>query len=181
MSKKIKCLIYCTKAYPYLTRGIKGNVYPSCAISNGIQEWHLNGKVVAQFECEKIERFDVPYPAYFWEVKDKLEHITNNSCMSLMNLHHYLKNESGYAIHISNLEIFKEPKELTEYCKRLPSGDFQVLGKAPQNMMNVCEIKYYIEDYILISIKPEWVEKILNGEKTIEVRKKILKKMEELI
>ena len=33
--------------------------------------------------------------------------------------------------------------------------------------------------YILISIRPEWVCKILNGEKTIEVRKQIIKELKE--
>ena len=48
--------------------------------------------------------------------------------------------------------------------------------KAPQNMMLVRDM----EDHkykILISIRPEWLCKILNGEKTIEVRKKVLKEM----
>ena len=31
--------------------------------------------------------------------------------------------------------------------------------------------------YILISVRPKWLCKILNGEKTIEVRKKVLKEM----
>ena len=31
---------------------------------------------------------------------------------------------------------------------------------------------------ILLSVKPEWLVKILNGEKTIEVRKKVLKELE---
>ena len=34
-----------------------------------------------------------------------------------------------------------------------------------------------ITDYILISIRPEWLCKILNGEKTVEIRKKVLKEM----
>jgi hypothetical protein len=37
--------------------------------------------------------------------------------------------------------------------------------------------KDYSEKYILISIKPEWLCKILNKEKTIEVRRKVLKEM----
>ena len=47
--------------------------------------------------------------------------------------------------------------------------------KAPKNMMKVCE--WDIEDKVLISIKPEDLCKILNGEKTIEVRKVVLKEM----
>ena len=48
------------------------------------------------------------------------------------------------------------------------------LSKAPQNMM-CCSLDE--ERKVLISIKPEWLCKILNGEKTIEVRKKVLKEM----
>jgi len=33
------------------------------------------------------------------------------------------------------------------------------------------------EKKVLISIRPEWLCKILNSEKTIEVRKKVLKEM----
>ena len=57
------------------------------------------------------------------------------------------------------------------------------LKNAPQNMMYICEYdkSTSIEDYyktnILISIHPEWLCKILNGEKTIEVRRKILQVM----
>ena len=172
----VKCLIYCTKAKPYISYDSYDNT-----VWEADKEYSLNGTIVASFDCEKIERFDVPYPVYFGEVKDKLEHITKGSCLSLMNLHHYLGDKSGYVIHISNLEIFDKPKELNKYSKRLPNGDFQVLGNAPQNMMNVCEIKYLIEDYVLISIKPEHIAKILTGKKTIEVRKKVVNKLKELI
>ena len=39
------------------------------------------------------------------------------------------------------------------------------------------DFKAYEDFDILISIRPEWLCKILNGEKTIEVRKKVLKEM----
>ena len=172
----IKCLIYCTKAKPYLRN------YPFDLTNSVFQLTDdsfnaLNGKIVAQFDCEKVEKFDVPYPAYFWEVKDELEHITKGSCLSLMSLHHYLKNDSGYAIHISNLKIFDEPYNVDE-CNQCRKWNTR-LKNAPQNM---CEV--YGKDgsyYILISIKPEWVCKILNGEKNIEIRKSITKELKGLI
>ena len=45
--------------------------------------------------------------------------------------------------------------------------------------INQWEYCFYNPDdiNILISITPEWLCKILNGEKTIEVRKKVLKRM----
>ena len=53
---KIKALLYCTKTKPYITRGNDDSVYPSCVISDGIKEWHLNGKIVAEcdFDVEEI-------------------------------------------------------------------------------------------------------------------------------
>lgn len=48
------------------------------------------------------------------------------------------------------------------------------VGKAPQNMMRFI---FNNEEYVLISIRPEWLCKILNGDKTIEIRRKILKGM----
>jgi predicted transcriptional regulator len=49
------------------------------------------------------------------------------------------------------------------------------LKKAPQNMCYV-----YDKDgnkYVLISVHPEWLAMILNGLKTIEVRRKVLKEV----
>lgn len=59
---------------------------------------------------------------------------------------------------------------------------YSSLQKAPQNMMRVYDPWEIDENgvgeaYVLISIHPEWICKILNGEKTIEVRKKVLKEM----
>lgn len=114
----------------------------------------LNGKVIARFWCDKVEEISVPYPAYFNEVKDKLQHITDKSCLSLMDLHHYLGNKNGYAIHISKLEIFDKPKELSEFkryhepsehsacwkCKRFGTGCVSCsITKAPQNYCYVEE------------------------------------------
>ena len=111
----------------------------------------------------------------------------------------------GYGIHIKNLHIFDKPKELKDLepkreIHQCIHGNFiideelEIPIKAPQNMMRVKLRKSYyngiatsnddinaneetLEDYILISIRPEWLVNILNGEKTIEVRKKVLKEM----
>ena len=54
-----------------------------------------------------------------------------------------------------------------------------IITRAPQNMMRCCYEKKSKEweTGVLISIKPEYLCKILNGEKTIEVRRKVLKEM----
>lgn len=74
-------------------------------------------------------------------------------------------------------------KELNEYhsIKEFSKGTKYDIVKAPQNMMRVVDYKIgHIgneEIKVLISIRPKWISKILNGEKTIEVRKKVLKEM----
>ena len=80
----------------------------------------------------------------------------------------------GYALHLSNVKVFDEPLSLNEcenyFCEELK--------QAPQNMMNV---KLGLGNYVLISIQPQHLAKILNGEKTIEVRKKVLNSLKEVL
>ncbi len=112
----------------------------------------------------------------------------------------------GYAIHIENLHIFDKSKELSEYYTRINDKDrmsdfkgidvifpsvmidewlyetvsCKKLEKAPQNMQKIVVFNKETNKYeyaILISIQSQWMCKILNGEKTIEVRKKVLKEM----
>lgn len=190
----VKLLLYCTKGLPNIVKTIRGTVYLSCiqGLNQRLKNYHLNGKIVAECECEKVEEiicskifngvgFDVIY-----DTCELLENeLFKKSCLDHYHFGDYFGEKDnepvGYALHLSNVKVFDEPKELSEYSKRLPNGDFQVLGNAPQNMMNVCEIKYLIEDYILISIQPQHLCKILNGEKTIEVRKKILNSLKEML
>lgn len=183
----VKLLLYCTKAKPYLIYDYYDNSCGKCITADKIESYHLNGKIVAEVEIDKVEEIRMLQDNNMtYETKTLTEEqLLNKSCLEGYQLGNYLgilyENKCGYALHLTNLKVFDRPKELSEYRKRLPTGDFQVLGNAPQNMMNVCEIKYLIEDYILISIKPEHLCKILNGEKTIEVRKKILNGLKEML
>lgn len=99
----VKCYIYQTKK-KWIYRFLK---------KLGLYQ----GKVIGEFICNEIEKFDDPYPTYFYEVKERLEHITKGSCLSLMQLHYYLRINTGYAWHISNLIIYDKPKELSEFHK----------------------------------------------------------------
>lgn len=85
----------------------------------------------------------------------------------------------GYAIHITNIHIFETPKRTSAYNTYNIEGKVHIANipiyTAPQNMMYAFD--YYGNRFVLISIKPEDLCKILNGEKTIEVRKKVLKRM----
>lgn len=217
----MKLLLYCTKAKSYLYFAQESrtlmeidNSFEGYKTTHKNVDDYLNGKIVAEcdFEVEDLRIVDDdPLGAYWYETKTLSENeVLEKSCLTGDELFDYLgEGNEGYAIHIKNLHIFNEFKELSDYihpfisCSNYEENNFkksfcrnvcthnkdgerlnvwcdrnenwlQPIKKAPQNMMRVelDDIKY-----ILISIKPEWLVKILNGEKTIEVRKKVLKEM----
>ena len=182
----MKLLLYCTKSRKQLFFDKIKQIFMFGLNRKKDKFNSLNGKIVAEcdYEVEEIcsEKIDVGVgyePLFYTETTDN---ILKQSCLTQYEIENYLGCKVGgevvgNAIHIKNLHIFDKPKEIKDYSRRLPNGDFQVLSNAPQNMMRCCELKYLIEDYILISIRPEWLCKILNGEKTIEIRKVVLKEM----
>ena len=190
----MKLLLYCTKAKPYLYKTEKP------MIEKKFRDYHtqlnkavlngncLNGKIVAEcdFDVEKIYYSPMFCNYTTWSLgKDEL---LNKSCLTFDELKDYLGTKdvignngyNGYAIHIKNLHIFDKPIDIRNYYNiatrtMADCMNQKALLKAPQNMCNAYDV--YKNHYILISIRPEWLCKILNGEKTIEVRKKVLKEM----
>ena len=177
----MKLLLYCTKAKPYLVERLPFNEkkFYQCRKKNDY--YSLNGKIVAEcdFEVEYFNVLSKTIEGYKEFERKDVNYVLERSCLSYTELVDYLgENKVGYAIHIKNLHIFDKPRELYD-CLIHPKIEPRYYGcehlsKAPQNMMYVelDDIKY-----VLISIRPEWICKILNGEKTIEVRKKVLKEM----
>lgn len=179
--KKMKCLIYVTKSKSWLFFDKSINYY---SLSNKKVDNDLNGKIVAEFdgEVEEITKvrnyYDMKPEAfdnlYYTKTLD-CEQLSISSCMTTEQFDNYLKDKNGYAIHIKNLNIFDKPKKLgmAHYTTLKSANKIQ---KAPQNMCIVRSYypKNYFEKYVLISVRPEWACKILNGEKTIEVRKQVL-------
>jgi hypothetical protein len=153
----------------------------------------LNGKIVAECDYE-VEKFDfISFLKYEDDVEKynaevrKINEICKKSCLGTTAMVFYLDTKAlgtknpngmiGYAIHIKNLHIFNKPKELSDFYKyNYKDETWSPVNKAPQNMCYVWD-EHNIK-YALISIHPEWLCKILNGEKTIEVRKVVLKEME---
>ena len=189
--KKIKGLLYCTKAKPYLVERLPFNEKKFYQFRKKNDYYSLNGKIVA--ECD----FEVEEIYYLSWMNEKLrERILKQSCLTDKQFSDYMGNkDTCYAIHIKNLHIFDEPRELMDFTTRTPvyydsiicdsctnfnydckkcrySCDYQQVIKAPKNMMKVCE--WDIEDKVLISIKPERLCKILNGEQTILINKQVL-------
>lgn len=193
---KIKALLYCTKAKPYLYKTEKPMIEKKFGdyhtqLNKAVLTENLNGKIVAEcdYEVEKIEYDWYPcnilpagehyYTYYHTKSISTAKEFYSKSCLDWDKLNQYLndydsqKFDGGYAIHIKNLHIFDKPRELEFYSSKF--DNFKKLEKAPQNMMKVWEDKE--NPKVLISIRPEWLCKILNGEKKIEVRKKVLKEM----
>ena len=203
----MKMLLYSCKAKPYIMK-YKDGKYKEIARFYNKQDLAtcdlLNGKIVAEcdFEVEEIEYSLIVAnnkPYHYYEPQNTfVDKFYDKSCLNHQQVEEYLGYNKGYAIHIKNLHIFDEPRDLSDYTTRKPQTydsiicdscnnfgfdckkcssfyDYQQVMKAPQNMMKVCE--WDVEDKILISIQPQWLCKILNGEKTIEVRKKVLKGM----
>ena len=86
----------------------------------------LNGKVVFKFRCCEVKEIS-------WQIglheldQQSFSDFLDKCCLGYFELKDYLNMENGYAIHIGDLEIFDEPKELSEFKRK----------KAPQNFCYV--------------------------------------------
>ena len=132
--------IYCTKDKKYANLINRGGF--------------LTGMVVARFWCDKVEEIKFETAPFdnnliHWETKTlSMFDINEKSCLTEKELLNYLKEKSGYAIHIIKLEIFDKPKEISEfkYYKKFSEIDYMLpvprketcerlvpLTKAPQS------------------------------------------------
>ncbi len=172
--EKIKLLLYCTKSNKKLFYDVVSQKYMYGLNGKNDNFNSLNGYIVAEcdFEVEEIKIDSMYYTNTIGEFT-----LQKRSCLNSNDLFNYLSKDKGYAIHIKNLNIFDKPRELNECWKNTNAWIFsnEKLYVAPQNMRYCGD--WNLKKAILISIRPEWLCKILNGEKTIEVRKKVLKEM----
>lgn len=77
------------------------------------------GKIIGEFVCYSIDEYR-RYPLTTFEgtpcreqyiSRDKLK----KTCLSIGEINSYLKGRTAYLWHISNLKIYDEPKELSEF------------------------------------------------------------------
>jgi len=90
----------------------------------------LNGLVVGKFTVEKVDVIKNNWSSFRINNDEAYTNeIANQSCLDFTDLKGYLKDKNGLALHISNLEIFDKPKELSEFrnLNGLP------LTRAPQS------------------------------------------------
>lgn len=203
----MKLLLYCTKSKWQLFRDIITGKWLIDKIKNrNAVNGKIVAECDFEVETIYFDNITEEYYMSSFPYIRGIEEMYQKMCLDYVELSEYLDNEDvsddcGYAIHIKNLNIFDVPTDLSEYSKKVEHckcdkcldhckhyyaknnitkttntgcTKYTILYKAPQNMMYVFDLE---EKKVLISIHPEWLCKILNGEKTIEVRKKVLKEM----
>lgn len=80
-----------------------------------------NGKVIGEFICDRIYELETKAPGGSYYVKGEDQPTTNDvarsSCLTLRDMHEYLKAAKGYGWHISGLKIYDEPKALSKFSR----------------------------------------------------------------
>jgi|GEM_PF-6899856 len=150
----------------------------------------LNGLVVASFELSKIQELDfvVDEGTYNFYIADgcpmsEIKKILKESCLSDDELISYGGGRALFAWHIDGLEILKDPLKTANFAVRDGNGSFKRMPRAPQSYCHVYGtyssdgslILFEDGPRIFLSVQPQWACKILNGEKTIEIRHKATK------
>ena len=83
------------------------------------------GKVIGEFVCDRIYRLVTPRLGGSYSVEGEGQPTTNDvarhSCLTLWDMHEYLQAGKGYGWHISKLEIYDTPKELSEFRRVCPN------------------------------------------------------------
>ena len=102
-----KCYIYCTQAKP--------------GWFNMLHMTRLDGKVIGEFVCD--EMYGIYYSMYPHDppVFEELGTLNRpdlmaETCLSEIEINDYLDGETGYGWHISALQIYDKPKELSEFA-----------------------------------------------------------------
>lgn len=128
-----KCYIYCTKAKERLIGILKdgdenyGETYHGKPVFIKLDEgsvcdmWGKRQKVIGEFTCDLIYELETRSPGGSYYVKGEDQPTTNDvarqSCLTLKDMHEYLKGAKGYGWHISNLKIYDTPKELSKFSR----------------------------------------------------------------
>lgn len=122
-----KCYIYCAKQKPYLykeanppfelfldSESYRGGSY---------EDRFLSGKVIGEFVCHEIIQYN--YDRYFQEyfVAGYIGAYMplREMCLTQECLYEYGKGKTLYGWHISNIQIYDKPKELSDFYKPCPT------------------------------------------------------------
>lgn len=100
-----KCYIYCTlPKYPH--EDFIATDYPR-------PQFYGGGKVIGEFTCDAITRVNI---CGFWDDSGKqLDNQLKETCLTSEEFCNYLGENVGYGWHISDLLIYDQPRELSEF------------------------------------------------------------------
>lgn len=104
------------KCYIYRTKGTVPHI-----INDKWVQMEVGGTVIGEFTCDRIYELETRSPGGSYYVKGE-DHPTTNavarqSCLTLKDMHEYLKGAKGYGWHISDLKIYDQPKELSRFSR----------------------------------------------------------------
>lgn len=117
------------------------------------------GKVIGEFICDKV--YSIKNQGNSFVVANEEQGVTNEiarqSCLDYDDMVGYLGNKDGYGWHISDLKIYDEPKELSEFkiscnrknlcysCNRFTGKPWDIcnntITRPPQSYMFVEEVQ----------------------------------------
>ena len=152
-------------------------------------EYHSNNLVMNDISIyNKVESEEWGHDCFNRVISNEYsdEEIANcpllkKSCLTFDELGSYVCPKGGvnnfYALHLSNVKVLDKPLSFDKDYIYKDYKSNALFTKAPQNMCNVYD--RFGNHYVLISIQPQHLVNILNGKKTIEIRKQILNVMKE--
>ena len=142
----------------------------------------LNGKILIQCDVEikeiAIHKTDVGvgFDTIYYTENMENDELIQLSCVDNQEMQNYFgisKNNGekvGYAIHLKNIDILEKPRDVSECDQyRRPALHLKHL---PRNMCDC--YNYYGWWNILITLTPQEMCNVLNGEQTVIIRKEIL-------
>ena len=134
-----KCYIYQTKAKQRLVEVIKdgdenyGEIYHGKPVFIKATEtgygyhpiYHANKMVIGEFSCDQITSLHNvctdDWNRLLGDTHEWQKLLVKRACLTELDLKEYAKGKHCYAWHISNLKIYEQPKELSEFY-RMCSG-----------------------------------------------------------
>lgn len=115
-----KCYIYCTlPKYPH--EDFIATDYPR-------PQFYGGGKVIGEFTCDRIYKIDKDSTDFLFKtgglsVYKQAAEEKCGLCVAMTDdeLHGYLGHCQGYGWHISDLRIYDQPREMTEFRRSCPN------------------------------------------------------------
>lgn len=102
------------RVYIYRTKGTVPHI-----INDKWVQMEVGGTVIGEFTCDRIYELETKAPGGSYYVKGEDQPTTNDvarqSCLTLKDMHEYLKAAKGYGWHISDLKIYDALRELGEF------------------------------------------------------------------